>query len=87
MASTALEVHPAQIGQATEDARKNGVPTEFTKGGRPIFTGPAHRKAYMKLYGFHDRNAGYGDYSGGSRETERQAMAREALAKSRNFDG
>lgn len=61
MASTALAVHPSQIGEAHADATTKGVPTEFTKSGQPIFTDRDHRRRYMKAYGYYDRDAGYGD--------------------------
>ena len=54
--SVALAVHPKRAKEAAEDAKKKGVPTEFTPKGRPIFTGPGHYKAYRKAYGFHFNN-------------------------------
>jgi len=59
--SDALGCNESQIGESRDMARKHGVPTEFTSDGRAILTGPAHRKAYARLYGMHDRNGGYGD--------------------------
>jgi putative FmdB family regulatory protein len=59
--SDALGCNPSQIQESMEVASKHGVPTEFTPDGRAILTGPAHRKAYARLYGFHDRNGGFGD--------------------------
>lgn len=61
MFSDALGCHESQIPESMEVARKNGVPTEFTPDGRAILTSPAHRRAYARLYGFHDRNGGYSD--------------------------
>lgn len=61
MKSDALGVHESQIGEATEEARRCGVPTEFTKDGRAILTSAKHRKAYAEMYGMYDRNGGYGD--------------------------
>lgn len=61
MKSEALAVHPNQRKEATENARKQGVPTEFDKQGRPIFMDRAHRRAYCRAYGFYDRDAGYAD--------------------------
>lgn len=61
MYSEAMAVHPKQIAEATEDARKKGVPTEFDQLGRAKLTNRAHRKAYNKAYGYHDKNGGYGD--------------------------
>ena len=77
MRSEALAVHPEQRGEATEAAKKAGVPTYFDRIGRPVFTDQGHRKAYMKAFGYRDKNACYGDQGTSSRETERQAIARE----------
>jgi hypothetical protein len=60
--SDALAVHPKQIKRAEEDARARGVPTEFEpESGRPQFRDRDHRRRYMKAYGVHDNNGGYGD--------------------------
>ena len=59
--SDALAVHPDQVAEATEHAKKMGVPTDFQPDGRPILTSRSHRRAYLKTYGFHDREGGYGD--------------------------
>lgn len=61
MKSDALGVAEDQIQEATEHARKNGVPVEFTADGRAILNSAGHRKAYARLCGFRDRNAGYSD--------------------------
>ena len=55
--SVALAVHSKQVKTAQEHSVKMGVPTEFTKSGRPILRDAAHRKAYLKAYGYHDRNS------------------------------
>jgi hypothetical protein len=65
-----------------EDARRNGVPTEFDADGCPIFTGPRHRNKYLRSVGMFDRSAGYGDPApnvAGGTISERQAteMVRE----------
>lgn len=59
--SEALAVHPLDIPEAVASARAKGIPTNFDAHGRPIFTSRGHRKRYLKAYGFHDRNGGYGD--------------------------
>lgn len=59
--SVALAVHPSQVQEAIDDARKKGVPTDFTPDGRPVFESRSHRKKYMTAYRFFDRDAGYGD--------------------------
>lgn len=61
LVSTALAVHPDQVKEATLDAVRKGVPTDFQKDGRPRFTDRAHRAAYCRAYGFYDRDAGYSD--------------------------
>lgn len=61
MKSDALGVAEDQIEEATAEARRCGVPTEFTKDGRAILTSAKHRKQYAELYGMYDRNGGYGD--------------------------
>lgn len=59
--SDALGVHPDQIPEAAEVARRHGVPTNFDADGCAVLTGPAHRKKLAELYGFFDKNGGYGD--------------------------
>lgn len=61
MTSQGAAVHPDQIPEAMESARKKGVPTDFTPTGEPIFTGREHRKRYLHAYGYHDKDGGYGD--------------------------
>lgn len=50
--SDAAAVHPSQVNEAIEDAKKKGVPTDFTADGRPIFTSSRHFRKYCKAYGF-----------------------------------
>jgi hypothetical protein len=59
--SEAMAVHPKQIKEAEESAKRKGVPTEFDTMGRPEFVSREHRKRYMRAYGFHDNDGGYGD--------------------------
>lgn len=59
--SDAMKVHPADVREATEYARQLGVPTEYRKDGRPVFTSQGHRKRFCEAHGFYDRNGGYGD--------------------------
>jgi hypothetical protein len=59
--SDALAVHPVDIEEAREDSRIKGVPTDFLPDGRAILESRQHRKQYLKAYGFHDRQGGYGD--------------------------
>lgn len=39
-----------------EECAKRGVPTEYTAGGRPVIRDAAHRKQFMRAFGYHDRN-------------------------------
>jgi hypothetical protein len=59
--SEGLAVHPRQVQEATQDAQYRGVPTEFRPDGRPVMRSRAHQKAYLRAYGFHNRDGGYGD--------------------------
>lgn len=54
--SVSMAVHSTQVEEAAAHDRKLGVPTEYTKGGRPIWRDASHRKAFMKIHGVHDRN-------------------------------
>ena len=58
--SDALAVHPDQRQEAYDHSVKSGVPTEFARDGRAIIRDAAHRRQYLKRYGFHDRNSFYG---------------------------
>lgn len=59
--SDALSVHPRQVAEAVADAKAKGVPTEFLPDGRPLMRSRAHQKEYIKAYGFHNNDGGYGD--------------------------
>jgi hypothetical protein len=61
MKSEAMACHPKQIEEIMKRDRKHGVPTCRDRVGRPILTSRAHRKALMRLEGYHDNNGGYGD--------------------------
>ncbi len=61
LVSDALAVHPDQVPEATESARRHDVPVEFQPDGRPILSSRSRRKAYLKAYGFRDNQGGYGD--------------------------
>lgn len=61
LTSDAMGVHPTQITEAVDQARKAGIPTDFTRDGRPILTSPGHRKRYAEMRGFYDLNGGYSD--------------------------
>jgi hypothetical protein len=59
--SEAAAVHPDQVPEAMARDKKHGVPTEYDRAGRPIFTDRGHRKKYLRSYGYHDKRGGYGD--------------------------
>lgn len=61
MHSDALAVHPDQVQEATESARKRGVPTEYNAEGLPKLESRGHRRRLMKAYGYNDNDGGYGD--------------------------
>ena len=63
MESDAAGVHPSQIPEAMEAARRRGVAIEFNKStGAAIFNSQRHRKDYCeKVRGLGDLNAGFGD--------------------------
>lgn len=46
--SRALAVHPKQVEEAREAAKRAGVPTDFLPDGRPIITSQKHQNEYAK---------------------------------------
>jgi hypothetical protein len=65
MLCDALAVHPRQVKEAIADAAKKGVPTNFLPDGRAEFESRQQYNAYMKAYGYYNRDAGYGDTTRG----------------------
>lgn len=57
--SESLAVHPDQVQEFVDDAKKLGVPTEFQPSGEPIFTSTDHKRRYCKAYHMRERNAYY----------------------------
>lgn len=56
--SEALAVHPDQVPEAIEEAKKLGVVSpDFDSHGRPTFENSAHFRRYAKAFGF--RHKGY----------------------------
>ncbi len=55
--SVACAVISKNAKKAEAEAAKRGVPTEYTKGGRPILRDAQHRKQFLKAFGLHDRNS------------------------------
>lgn len=65
--SDALAVHPSQIPEAIEDAKRKGLgEVDFLKDGRPRFNSRGAFNAYLKAYGFFNKDAGYGDVADGT---------------------
>lgn len=77
LVSEALAVHPDQVAEAVAEARKRGVPTEYTADGNPVFTDRGHRAAFGRAFGVVDRAGGYGDHTGHSRVSEMRAEAKQ----------
>lgn len=57
LASDAAGVHRLQVPAMIEKDRKLGVPTEYTRDGRPVFRDRGHRRAYLKAHKLIDRNS------------------------------
>lgn len=57
MLSDAAGCMSHEVDAATRQAKKFGVPTEFTKDGRAIFTSANHRRKYLKLRGWRDKQS------------------------------
>lgn len=60
-ASYAAGVSPSEVPAMREIDKKNGVPTDYSEDGDPIFRTPKHRKKYCEAHGLYDRDAGYSD--------------------------
>ncbi len=56
MVSSSVAVHPDQVEEAVESAKRKGVPTEFQRDGRPVFTSRAHQRRYLKAYAMHNND-------------------------------
>ena len=78
--SDALACDPGNVLEAQEAASTRGVPTEFDREGRPVFTSREHRKQFCEAFGYIDRNAGYGDAA--PRMSDRERAERRAKATS-----
>lgn len=44
-------VHASQAQEAYDKSVRDGVPTDFTSDGDPVFTSSGHRKRYMRSIG------------------------------------
>lgn len=54
--SDALGVHPSQIPEAIEEAKRLGTHLDFTKDGSAIVDGPQHQNDLLKKYRMVDRS-------------------------------
>ncbi len=62
MWSMAMGVQPNQAAEAEAEATRLGVPTRFSREtGDCEFRNRSHKKKYLKVTGYYDRSAGYGD--------------------------
>lgn len=52
--SESMAIEPEQIKEAMDRDRRCGVPTDYTKDGRPILRSEKHRRDYIRLRGFSD---------------------------------
>lgn len=59
--SDGMSVHPEQIAEAMETDRKLGVPTEYSKDGRPLYLTREHQRRHLRAHGMFNKDGGYGD--------------------------
>jgi len=52
-------VNAAQAGELRKFFKDQGVPTDVTTDGDPVYTSPGHRKQALKLRGIHDKSGYY----------------------------
>lgn len=57
MKSDAAGCMPHEVEKARRQAKKFGVPTDFTPAGQAIFTSAEHRRKYLKLRGWRDKHS------------------------------
>jgi len=57
MECCASGVHPDQAGELRREFDKQGVPTEVTEGGDPIYRNAKHRKRALTCRGLHDKSS------------------------------
>lgn len=55
--SEAMAGHPDQRDEMIAEAKRRGVPVEFTADARPFFTSRQQKREYMKAFGYEDKNA------------------------------
>lgn len=54
-------VHPNQVQEYQKLMSDGGVPTDFTRDGRAIYTSRSHRAKALRLRGMVDKDGGYSD--------------------------
>ncbi len=70
--SDAAGVHPSQIPEAMEEAKRRGVRLEFSKNGSAIFDNPQHQRQVCNALGLFQRNAFFGNPSREMQESLRR---------------
>jgi hypothetical protein len=66
--STAMKIHPSQVKQFNEEAKAAGTGCYYDAQGRCHAGSRTARSAEIKRRGYFDRQGGFGDYTGASRE-------------------
>ena len=61
MVSEALAVHPRQVDQANERARRHGINVAYDQKGNCHIPDRGNRKKILRLEGLRDNSGGYGD--------------------------
>ena len=86
--SEALAVHPAQVAEAREHALRYGCPTDFLPDGRPLIKSRKHMKMLCSIYGYYNRDAGYGDQAPGmpGRARDRRVLSEAELREQYNHE-
>ena len=63
--SRAFAVHPKQVKQARDRAKRHGLSVQYKADGTCVIPTRGERQRLGVLEGFRDNDAGYGDYGGG----------------------
>lgn len=61
MVSEALAVHPSQVQQANDRAKRHGLHTVYRPDGMAVIPSRNERKRLLRLESMHDNCGGYGD--------------------------
>jgi hypothetical protein len=81
MVSEAMAVPIKSIKAHKELAKAHGVPTEFDKHGRPIFTSRDHQRRYAQIHGFVNKDDNWSAKNYGVRPRTEEELRAEI------FDG